>query len=286
VSLSTRLKNGVNRLLAPANVHLETLTLEKMESARLAELEAAGHFEKPVFPILQQFKDCDPSAILAEVARHEARFAEFAKAPRGGSQYSLDNDYFSSPDAEVLYAIVRIYRPARIIEVGSGNSTKLFRHTISDGGLRTKLTSIDPSPRCEIELISGEIIRQRVETLRDTSQFSSLQANDILFIDSSHEIKPGNDVLWLLLNVVPALSPGVLIHLHDIFLPFEYPRSWVIEERRNWTEQYLLQAMLSENRCLEVLWPAYYLQRSQPLFDGSFVHRRGATAASLWLLKR
>ena len=253
---------------------------------RLGELEMAGHFEKPVFPILNQFKNCDPSPILAEVAKHEKRFSEFATAPRAGQVFSFDNDYFSSPDAEVLYAVVHLYQPRKVVEVGSGNSTLLFRQAINDAQLNTRLASIDPHPRREITRYSDEIIVERAENVRDLKRFADLNRNDILFIDSSHEIKPGNDVLFLFLHVLPALQPGVLIHIHDIFLPYEYPRQWLMEEKRYWPEQYFVHVLLQDSVKYDVVWAGHYHQRNTPDFKSRFVHWRGDSAKSLWLRKR
>lgn len=285
MSLTTQCRNAVNALLAPTNFQITTLTAERAESRRLKGLAEAGQFEKPVFPVLKSFVECNPSPILDEVARHEERFATFASAARGGQKFSFDNDYYSSPDAEVLYAMVRLYRPETIIEVGSGNSTLLFRQAISDAQLRTRLVSIDPWPRREIAQYSDEVLAQRVEDMRDLSRFEKLNANDVLFIDSSHELKPGNDVLFLLLHILPVLKPGVIIHIHDIFLPFEYPRSWVVDWKRGWTEQYLVQALLQDSTQYSVIWAGHYLQRTLPEFAKYFVHWKGNDAASLWLRK-
>jgi len=114
-----------------------------------------------------------------------------------------------------------------------------------------------------------------------------LEAGDILFIDSSHEVRPGNDVVRLFLNIVPRLRSGVVIHVHDIFLPFEYPREWIIENTLNvkWAEQYLLQAMLQASNEFEVLWPGYFLQRTLPGFSNYFHDGAGRFAASFWLRK-
>lgn len=286
MSLLTQFRSRANKLLAPLNVRIDTLTAERAEMKRLGGLETAGHFEKPIFPVLNQFKDCDLSLIFAEVAKHEKRFAEFAAAPKDGPIFSLDNEYFTSPDAEILYAIVHRYQPRNIVEVGSGNSTLLFRQAITDAKLDTRLVSIDPHPRREIAQFSDEVITERIENLADLQQLAELQENDILFIDSSHEVKAGNDVLFLFLQILPSLQSGVLIHIHDIFLPYEYPRDWLMVERWGWTEQYLVQAMLQDSAQYDVLWAGHFFQRKTPDFNGRFVHWRGDSAKSLWLRKR
>ncbi|MEJ7609347.1 MAG: class I SAM-dependent methyltransferase [Bryobacteraceae bacterium] len=148
------------------------------------------------------------------------------------------------------------------------------------------MTSIDPCPRRDIGNYSDEIICHRVEELPDTAVFTSLSANDILFIDSSHEVKTGNDVVWLMLSVLPLLQRGVLIHFHDIFLPYEYPEEWVIRHRWAFNEQYLLQAFLFDNLEFETIWPGHYLEKSMPNFAAHFANWRGWAARSLWMRKR
>jgi hypothetical protein len=283
MSYKTKIRTMLDIVLKPLNVRLASLTSENVETGRLCELKHAGHFEKPIFPILPQFKDCDPSPIFEQIGHDESRFAEIVD-PTNTDGFRLDNDYYTTPDAEVLYAVVQLYRPNRIIEVGSGNSTQLFRIAINDAGLKTHLTSIDPHPRKDISRHSDNIIRERVENVEDLAPFRDLGANDILFIDSSHELKPGNDVLCLLLTIMPQLRPGVIIHIHDIFLPFEYPKKWILE--LGWDffkEQYLVQGLLAENPHFEVLWAGYYLQRSVTGFAERFKQWHDVDARSLWL---
>jgi predicted O-methyltransferase YrrM len=283
MGIAGKLKKLLNRLLNPLNVKVETCTSDRHEAARLDRLVAAGHFDKPAFPVLEQFERCDPSSIFAEVSKQEARFAGFAASARDSRDFSLANHFCTTPDAEVLYAMVGISRPERIVEVGSGHSTRLFRHAIADFGLTTRLVSIDPSPRCEIDDYCDEVIRSKVEDVTDQRWFASLGPNDMLFIDSSHRIKAGNDVLRLCCSVVPALKPGVLIHFHDIFLPYEYPRQWVVDFGWQLSEQYLVHALLAGRREFEVLWPGHYLERTMLGFTERFRQWNGAHARSLWL---
>ena len=282
MQFATRAKGALNHLLRLANIRVETLTADRTEAERLQALERRGHFGKAVFPLLPQFAACNPMPILQQVKRDEPKFTELINNENG---FSLKNDYYTTPDAEVLYAFVQLYRPTKIVEVGSGYSTQLFRRAIEDAKLDTELISIDPRPRREIQDYSDRIIGEPVEDLSDRSFFEQLRENDILFIDSSHEIKAGNDVVWLLLSVLPTLRPGVILHLHDIFLPYEYPRRWLIEEGWNWTEQYLVQALLAAGESFTVLWPGHYLQKHQPDFKNWFAQWRNADAKSLWLRK-
>jgi predicted O-methyltransferase YrrM len=283
MSLLGQAKLLFNRAARPFNLKVDSLTAEKAETARLAALESSGHFASPVFPVLSQFERSDPSAILAAIERAAARFAHFATVPAGGEAFSLHNYYYTTPDAEVLYAIVQLHRPRLVVEVGSGNSTLLFRQAITDAGSPTRLVSIDPEPRRNVARHADVCVREQVEKTRSLDWFAQLRADDILFIDSSHEIQSGNDVLFLFLKVLPTLAPGVIVHIHDIFLPYEYPRDWVVRERWNWGEQYLVQAMLQGSREFEVLWAGHYLQRTKPEFSRHFSQWRSFDARSLWL---
>lgn len=284
-SLGYYIKNVLNRGLAPVNMRLDTLTADRADIARLQTFVRAGHFNTPVFPVLKQFQSCDPSEILQLVNRCESRFERF-KSETNPNAFNFENHFYRSPDAEVLYAIVRLFGPKRIIEVGSGYTTLLFRHAIEDGGLQTVLTSIDPAPRREIAKYADRIVSSKLEDVDDLTPFSQLKEHDILFIDSSHEVALGNDVLKLYLTIIPLLNPGVIIHIHDVFLPYEYPEQWMVECRWKWTEQYLVQAMLQCSTEFDVLWCGHYLQKTQPEILKNFRYWDGADARSLWLVKR
>jgi hypothetical protein len=286
MAIKSKFRHWVNRWLALVNLRIETRTAERAETDRLLNLEQAGHFRRQVFPVLPQIARCDPNLLLGELEKYREQTSRFAR-PREDGMYSFSNDYFTSPDAEVAYALVRLLHPKRIIEVGSGNSTHLFREAITDGSLETKLVSIDPSPRREVESVADQVIRRRLEDVPSSELQDVLQPDDILFIDSSHEIRSGNDVVSLFLNVVPKLHSGVVIHVHDIFLPFDYPREWVIQNTLNvnWTEQYLVQALLQGSDQFEVLWPGHFLQTTLPRFSDYFHHEPEGIATSLWLRK-
>lgn len=281
--LASHVKNLLNGALAPFNARVESRTTERIEAARLSALDREGHFSRQLFPVLPQFVACDPAPVLTAVASFREATERFSR-PRD-SEYSYLNDYFSSPDAEVGYALVRNLRPHRLIEVGSGNSTLLFRAAIRDGGLSTELVSIDPAPRRAMEHAADRVVKRRLEQVPAGEITNALGANDILFIDSSHDVRTGSDVVELFLNIIPSLKKGVVVHIHDIFLPFEYPRDWIIENRWTWNEQYLVQAVLQDSDRFEVLWPGHYLQRTLFGFAGHFNSAFVGTAASLWLRK-
>jgi len=178
----------------------------------------------------------------------------------GGSGFYLNNRLFDGMDALVAYCMVRQFQPGLIIEVGSGFSSLLLGQAAARNG-SSNLICIEPFPREFLrEGFPGlrSLIEKQVQDI-DLEFFSQLQSGDFLFIDSSHTVKIGGDVNYLFLEVLPRLKPGVIVHIHDIFLPFEYRRDWVMGEFRFWSEQYLLQAFLTFNSEFEVLMANRYL---------------------------
>ncbi len=156
--------------------------------------------------------------------------------------------------------MVRHFRPRLVIEVGSGFSSLVLRDAAAKNN-SSPLICIEPFPRDFLrEGFPGlrSLIEKKVQDI-DLEFFFQLESGDILFIDSSHTVKIGGDVNYLFLEVLPRLKPGVIVHVHDIFLPFDYRRDWVLDELRFWTEQYLLQAFLSFNSEFEVLMANSYL---------------------------
>lgn len=199
---------------------------------------------------------------------------EYERFPREKTQsphqYYLNNDTFESVDAEILYCMIRHFRPKKVIEIGSGNSTYLSAQAIlkneEETGHKAELTAIEPYPN-EV-LRSGfpglsKLIRAKVEDI-DLLEFHQLEENDILFIDSSHVLKIGNDVQYEYLEILPRLNKNVIVHFHDIFMPMEYPEYWVKERSIFWNEQYLLQAFLAFNTAFEVLWAGSYMHLKHP----------------------
>lgn len=205
-------------------------------------------------------------AFLDEVChRFRGEYESFPRDPTGTPyQYYLHQGSFGPVDAEVLYCMIRYRRPRRLIEVGSGFSTFVAAAAVvmnSTEGHPAELVAIDPYP---IEVLRhgfpglGQLRSEPVQNV-ELDLFTSLSENDILFIDSSHVVRIDSDVRFLILEVVPRLKPGVLVHFHDIFLPQEYPRWWVVGEHRFWAEQYLLQAFLAFNSAFETVWAGSYM---------------------------
>lgn len=208
-------------------------------------------------------------ALLETLARFRDEYAAFPKAPTGDStRFHLANDSFAAVDAELLWGVLRETKPRRVVEIGSGMSTLLaaeaLRRNAADGGPAAELTAIEPYPAPWLKSLPGiRLVEKPVQEV-PLEELTRLEAGDVLFIDSTHVATIGSDVVYELLEIVPRLKPGVLVHLHDIFLPYEYPRHFVTGLRVFWNEQYLLQAFLAFNRSFEVLAAANWLQRTHP----------------------
>jgi predicted O-methyltransferase YrrM len=198
---------------------------------------------------------------------------EWAALPRtaaGDSAFYIDNHAFESVDAELLYGLIRHFKPKRYCEIGSGWSTMCAltaaRRNVAEGHA-CQLEAIEPYPYGFLQRMAADpLLLLSVQKVQDVpmDRFTSLGAGDILFIDSSHVVRAGSDVQREFLEILPRLAPGVLVHVHDVFLPAEYPQPWFLEEHRFWNEQYLLQAFLIGNRTFEVLWAGNYMHQRHP----------------------
>lgn len=188
---------------------------------------------------------------------------DFSKeAPEAGQRYFYSNDQFPALDAEFLFLMLRHFQPSKFIEVGSGYSTLITAEVnLRYFDSQMRFDCIEPYPRqFLIDGIPGvsNLIVRKVEDV-DIEYFQQLGSGDVLFIDSSHVSKIGSDVNHLFLEVLPRLRAGVIVHIHDIFLPDEYPAVWMVEQGRNWNEQYLLRALLIDNPKWSVLWTSHFM---------------------------
>ena len=185
---------------------------------------------------------------------------DFADVRSGGS-YDHDepfwlNGWFPPLDGLALTGMLREFNPARLIEIGSGVSTKFARRAIGRYGLATHITSVDPAPRNHVDKLCDEVIRQPLE-ICDTTLFQALEPGDIFFLDSSHRAFQGSDVTVFFLDILPRLKPGVVVHIHDIYLPDDYISGHV---KRLWNEQYLLaSALLFGTGRFEILFPSWFV---------------------------
>ena len=219
---------------------------------------------------------------LGKAQRYSQLFAHWKQAdPVDVSRPRFNQLWFSGLDAAMAYTMVRELQPARIIEIGSGHSTRFMARAIADAQLATHLHSIDPQPRRDIDTLCSRITRDSVTRL-PVEVFDSLVSNDVLFIDGSHALLPGSDVDYLFTRVLPRLAAGVVVHLHDVFLPYGYPASW---KRRAYTEQSMVAAVLLGGRRFEILMPNAWLRRNEvAAVDALQAHLQpGAFEAGFWL---
>jgi hypothetical protein len=182
------------------------------------------------------------------------------------TRFYFKNMTFATGDSEYWYNIIRLKKPQKIIEIGSGHSTKMARLAIlanqkSDTTYQCRHICIEPYEMPWLEKIGVEVMREKVEDIT-LDFFSQLEANDILFIDSSHIIRPQGDVLFEYLELLPTLKPGVIVHIHDIFSPRDYLKEWVIDDVKFWNEQYLLEAFLTSNSEWKIIGALNYLRHS------------------------
>lgn len=215
----------------------------------------------------------------------------FGKEKSDRVRYYFENRFYSYTDAIFLYAMIRHYKPKQVIEVGSGFSSAVMLDTNEFFfNNQIHLTFIEPyTDRLstllrEQDKTATTIVESDVQQV-PLSLFEKLNANDILFIDSTHVAKTGSDVNYLLFEVLPRLKSGVLIHFHDMFYPFEYPREWVFSGR-NWNEDYFLRAFLMYNDTFEIRLFSHYLHKHHPeVFEGLPLcyNNRGG---NLWIVKK
>lgn len=221
-----------------------------LAGVRLQEIEQLEEIEAIVKPYLRECNfPLDPTLIPYE--------------------YYMRNGTYGWLCATLYFSLIRHYKPSRIIEVGAGQSTYLAAQAVrmnKTDGVSTELVAVEPFPNPVLQ--SGfdglsQVVPQKVEDL-NLDFFSSLQAGDILFIDSTHTVKVGGDVIFLFLEVLPRLSPGVLIHVHDIYWPQHYPPKFILDQHFFWSEQYLLQAFMMFNDHFQILWAGNYLTEKHP----------------------
>ena len=314
------MRNPITKLKSTFRQYKEARDLMRAPGYRFVRAFPPGHYYSPV----PSYDDIDhrgfttqaknikelPGIDLREdqqislIEEFRETYGELPWAPEGGSsnktfRYRFDNIYFSYGDVVILYSMMRHFQPKRIIEAGSGFSSAAMLDVderFFDG--ETEVTFIEPYPERLRELLSDEdigrvsILDQAVQQV-DLSKFELLDEGDILFVDSSHVSKTGSDVNFLIHRVLPVLRSGVIIHFHDIFWPFEYPKKW-LKSGRAWNEAYLLRAFLQYNSQFEILFYNSFLEyhRRETLREKLPLMLRQPKAkmtfgnSSLWLRKR
>lgn len=192
--------------------------------------------------------------ILETIAGYADALARIEVSAVDPHEPSWENGMISGLDGATLYALMRDRRPARYLEIGSGNSTKFVARGCRDGGLETRIASIDPHPRAEVDELCDEVIREPLEAA-GLSPFSVLEAGDVVFFDGSHRAFMNSDVTVFFLEVLPALPTGVLVGIHDVYLPEDYPADIA---GSYYSEQYMLAAYLLGGADVEIVLPAWW----------------------------
>lgn len=268
-----------------------------------------GHFYSPI-PSLDEIKR-DESKIFGNIDReiigfelHETEQLKllnefvgyydempFQSHKQEGLRYYFENPAYSYSDAILLHCMIRHLKPKRVIEIGSGFSSCMALDTNElFFGDSITTTFIEPYPELLMSLIKDKdkntikLISTRLQDV-DLREFETLKANDILFIDSTHVSKINSDVNRIYFDILPRLSSGVYIHIHDIFYPFEYPKDWIYEGRA-WNEMYLLRAFLQYNSAFRIVLMNTFMEH----FHESFFQQKMPlclknTGGSIWIRK-
>ena len=257
------------------------MTVSRAILRRVGVFPIRDHYYEPMFHPRHLRKSLRDERALPGIEMNEAEQlalleqfdcgAELDRLPRAAQagRFHHDNPNFAAADAEFLYSMTRRVKPRRILEIGSGFSTLLMQEAIAanradDPAYRCRLVCVEPYEMHWLEAIPGvELLRQKIETL-DERYVRELGKNDILFIDSSHVLRPQGDVVHAYLELLPLLAPGVLVHLHDIFTPRDYPERWVIDEVRLYNEMYLFEAFMSCNSRFRIIAALNFLAHRHP----------------------
>lgn len=217
----------------------------------------------------------------------------FTDGPDRGFRYHFDNPFYAIGDGSVYSALLQRHLPKRVIEIGSGYSSACLLDTVELFFTHpVEIHFIEPFPDRLRSLLSDRPYRAATIHTVDVQQvpvslFRSLEAGDMLFIDSTHVMKTGSDVCYELFDILPALAPGVLVHFHDIFWPFEYPRSWAIDSNRSWNEIYALRAFLMYNRSFEVhFFGDFFARRFRDRIQRDYPALLRNPGGNFWIRKR
>lgn len=229
----------------------------------LRKMKRSASLERPLTGIDWNI---DEQLALLDTFTHADELKNLPRNKTGELEFHLENTLFESGDAEYWYQLIRHKKPKRIFEIGSGNSTlmaikALKQNQQDDPAYQCKHVCIEPYEMPWLEKTGVSVMRNKVEDT-DLSFFAELEENDILFIDSSHIIRPEGDVLFEFLELLPTLNKGVIVHIHDIRSPRNYMHEWLVDEVRLWNEQYLLEAFLTQNKHWKIIGAINYLRHN------------------------
>lgn len=254
----------------------------------VTSLDPDDYVPQPVVPGtgIDLREDAQVAVLRSWVGEHNDLFTALRNDPRINTQAlgadHLHNGQYATPDAEVYAAMITRYRPQQIVEIGAGFSTSIARRTIDHIGLECRLVTVDPMPRAEVRDRADVVITSRIEDV-DASALN-LDDRTLLFVDSSHATRTGGDVPHIFCKLIPALPAGACVHVHDVFIPYDYPPAY---RRRLYTEQYVLWTLLVHSTTYRMSFATHYMARTHPeLMQQVFGPRVGVDplyfGASLW----
>jgi hypothetical protein len=250
-----------------------------------------GYDRPPISEIADLFERSRDEYIrrLTSFGEHIPLLARIPDHPTGPTEPCWVNIWFTGLDAVALYATLVERNPRIFLEVGSGHSTRFARQAIRDHGLRTHIVSIDPAPRWDVSAVSDEVITAPFQDV-DPKRLPTLGENDVFFFDGTHYVFSNTDTTAALLETLPNVKSGALLHFHDIFLPWDYPPEW---RDRYYNEQFVIAAYLLAGGLIDVLLPSYYCVRDpelhsilEPLWRVLIRQGAATNGSSLWLVRR
>lgn len=226
-------------------------------------------------------------SLLAQLVPFAAEIRQFPLQPSAGAEFWFRNGGYEDLDATSLYCMVRKFKPRRIIEAGCGHSSRLISLACRKNqaeGYPAVCTFIEPYPsdRIPMNTLAGQLLVKKIEDV-PLETFQNLQAGDILFIDTSHVIKMQSDCCYEYLQIIPSLTAGVLLHVHDIYTPYDYPEDLITKNQFAFNEQYALECLLTHNPRMEVLLPVFYLWTDYATQAGELFPPPSGRPGAIWL---
>lgn len=292
---------GLSGLIAKRAMVISTkpMALTRMVFAGFGYLPIRDHYYEPLTFGAEGFRKRDKVAqrlfkdqrnfdYLSSIACPDEFGREYDTGALKEAEFRFGNGSFESGDAETLYYFVRGAKPARIIEIGAGNSSRVIHAALKKNaaeGAPGEHVIIEPYENPWLENLGAQVIRERVEMV-DFSIFRKLGESDIVFIDSSHVVRAQNDCVFEYTELLPNLPVGVIVHIHDIFTPYDYPDDWLNKKFLLWAEQYVLEALLANSDQWEILAPLCWLSRDADRFKALCPYfEEGRVPGSFWIRK-
>lgn len=277
--------NSLKRIYKLLNPKFQKMILEY-------PLELTDRYSKPyhqgLFDITQKYR-ANYELWIDNILKYKDALQSIKYSGELSAAESLEpgwnNGYLPGLDIASLYTLVAELKPAKYVEIGSGNSTKVAAKAIRESGSATQITSIDPFPRVDMDQLAQHIIRKTIDKA-DMSIFDELGEGDILYVDNSHVCFPNSDVTIFFLDILPRLKKGVIVHVHDIYIPYDYPDFMI---RRFYSEQYLLATYLLNSPNFEIILPNFFVykdtalsERVKPLFAHPKMSKVETHGGSFW----